>query len=73
MAIARAPLSPDPETVHDVNEKELHHQEIENSNMATTPTTDEDPSAGKLTKETILAYIVGIPRAYMCLCQRLTR
>lgn len=59
MAITQAPLSSDSDAIRDANEKELHHQEIENSNMAATPTTDEDPDAGKLTKETILAYIVS--------------
>lgn len=59
MAITQAPLSSDSDVVRGADEKDLHHQEIENANMAVTPTTDEDPNAGKLTKETILAYIVS--------------
>lgn len=39
-------------------EKESRHQEIENVNMAVTPTSDEDPESGKLNKEIIMAYIV---------------
>jgi hypothetical protein len=67
MAITQAPLSPDSDAVRDANEKELQHQEIENTNMVPTPTTDEDPNAGKLTKETILAYIVSGPSDRLCL------
>ena len=35
------------------------HQEMEHAVMSATPTTDEDPNAGKLTKDVILAYLVS--------------
>lgn len=43
----------------DTIEKETYHQEMEDADMAATPPSDEDPDAGKLNKEIVLAYIVG--------------
>lgn len=43
----------------DTIEKETRLQEMENADVSVTPTADEDPDAGKLNKEIIMAYIVG--------------
>lgn len=46
----------------DTIEKEKSHQEMENAEtnaeLSNTPVSNEDPDAGKLNKEVIMAYIV---------------
>ena len=61
MAISAAAPSPsDSDGIRDVADKETHHhQQVEHATMTMTPPMEEDPQAGKLTKETILAYIVS--------------
>jgi len=35
------------------------HQEMEHAEVSSTPITEVDPNAGKLTKDVILAYLVS--------------
>jgi hypothetical protein len=50
----------DSDGIADVNEKNTHHQEIENaSSNNATPIIEHDFNSGKLTKDMILAYIVS--------------
>ncbi|KAG9249765.1 fungal trichothecene efflux pump [Emericellopsis atlantica] len=46
----------DADDIRDMS-KTAHHEEVENAHAVYTPTGEEDPNDGKLTKEVILAYI----------------